>query len=55
MQEVIAYTTVYGNPSTRELFLRPIVSINLKESGCTMTKVVGEDGKVTCNLKWNNN
>ena len=33
-------------------YLRPIVSINLKESGCTMTKETSADGKVTYKLEW---
>ena len=33
--------------------LRPIVSINLKSSGCKMTEKVGNDGVVTYKLDWN--
>ena len=47
--------TIYdtkGTPYEQQWKLRPIVSINLKDSGCTMTKETSTDGKVTYKLEW---
>ncbi len=34
--------------------IRPVVSINLKDSGCTINPIVGEDGNIEkCELSWN--
>ena len=43
-----------NEPRGRGLSLRPIVSINLKESGCTMTESTAEDEKVTYELDFQN-
>ena len=34
------------------LSLRPIVSINLNDSNCSINKKTGEDGKVSYELTW---
>ena len=41
-----------GVAQSRAFKLRPIVSIDLKESGCTLTETKGKEGIVTYNLKW---
>ena len=41
--------TGYGDVSSRTI--RPIVTINLKESGYTMTSEMSEEGKMTIKIK----
>ena len=44
-----------GSPVGRSRAVRPIVSIDLKSSKCTMTTEIGEDGNVkTCKLSFEN-
>ena len=44
-----------GSPVGRSRAVRPIVSIDLKSSKCTMTTEIGEEGNVkTCKLSFEN-
>ncbi len=51
--ESVCVTLSGDDRNNYSLSLRPIVSINLKESNCKMETTMNEDGKVAeCELSW---